>query len=296
MKRYQVCWTILCSLAVLPVVGSVAMGQLLAQGDVTITVTSQAVDEADCPDCPPGTTERTKICYTITIDQAAEYGDPNANDGAKDFHIGTSDGFANNYVCPTAEKFVNGQWVPLGWVFAYDNQIEGGVRKHYISWHDPRPAPDHEIMSRGATFRLCFVYCGGSENLTNSYSWILTTDGTVLPAVPDDDGNRSDVPNSPNVQGEPDDPGWSGKNTAGAGAKVGFALGACILPNGECVDDTWVEECGMAEGDYLGDGSSCAPETIPTVGEWGMIIMALLLLTAGTIVLARRNKEALSAP
>ena len=32
-----------------------------------------------------------------------------------------------------------------------------------------------------------------------------------------------------------------------------------------------------------------SPSNIPTVSEWGLIVMALMLLTAGTLVLARRR-------
>ncbi|MCP4591805.1 MAG: IPTL-CTERM sorting domain-containing protein, partial [bacterium] len=32
-----------------------------------------------------------------------------------------------------------------------------------------------------------------------------------------------------------------------------------------------------------------APASIPTVSEWGLAIMTLLLLTAGTVVLIRRQ-------
>jgi hypothetical protein len=32
------------------------------------------------------------------------------------------------------------------------------------------------------------------------------------------------------------------------------------------------------------------PQSIPTVSEWGLIVMSLLVLTAGTLVLARRRR------
>ncbi|MFH1418380.1 MAG: IPTL-CTERM sorting domain-containing protein [Planctomycetota bacterium] len=38
--------------------------------------------------------------------------------------------------------------------------------------------------------------------------------------------------------------------------------------------------------------SATRPDAVPTVSEWGLIIMTLLLLTAGTIVFARRRRPA----
>ncbi len=34
----------------------------------------------------------------------------------------------------------------------------------------------------------------------------------------------------------------------------------------------------------------CAPAPIPTLSEWGLIIMALFLLAAGTVVIGRRSR------
>ena len=38
-----------------------------------------------------------------------------------------------------------------------------------------------------------------------------------------------------------------------------------------------------------GEPSVCTPAGIPTVSEWGLIVMSLLVLTAGTLVYARRR-------
>jgi len=44
-------------------------------------------------------------------------------------------------------------------------------------------------------------------------------------------------------------------------------------------------------GDSDGDGidDACALSPIPTVSEWGLVAMALLVLTAGTLVFVRRR-------
>jgi hypothetical protein len=44
------------------------------------------------------------------------------------------------------------------------------------------------------------------------------------------------------------------------------------------------------EGDYVeGTINVRSPSNIPTVSEWGLIVMGLLLLTAGAVVIARRR-------
>lgn len=42
-----------------------------------------------------------------------------------------------------------------------------------------------------------------------------------------------------------------------------------------------------SDGDGIGD--ACDLLTIPTVSEWGLIVMALLVLGAGTVICARRR-------
>ncbi|MCP4590971.1 MAG: IPTL-CTERM sorting domain-containing protein [bacterium] len=85
-----------------------------------------------------------------------------------------------------------------------------------------------------------------------------------------------------------------------------WELGACCNENtGVClwVTEEYCEELG-AVWSYGGDGTvclgdanengfddACEPE-IPTVSEWGLIVMTLLLLTAGTIVVGRRRRSA----
>ncbi|MFH1419466.1 MAG: IPTL-CTERM sorting domain-containing protein [Planctomycetota bacterium] len=67
--------------------------------------------------------------------------------------------------------------------------------------------------------------------------------------------------------------------------------GACLLPDLTCPITT--EACCLnAGGVYQGDGTTECPPPIPTVSEWGLIIMTLLLLTAGTVVFGRRYRAA----
>lgn len=65
--------------------------------------------------------------------------------------------------------------------------------------------------------------------------------------------------------------------------------GACC--GKECVQISQLECEGF--GIYRGDGTRCATEEnctgIPTVSQWGLVVLALLVLTAGTIVVSRQR-------
>jgi len=87
-----------------------------------------------------------------------------------------------------------------------------------------------------------------------------------------------------------------------------YEVGACChMDTGWCI--TVTEEYCLELGspwEYQGDGTQCLgdnngdgwddacgePPPIPTVSEWGLIIMTLLLLTAATVVFARRRRAA----
>jgi hypothetical protein len=67
------------------------------------------------------------------------------------------------------------------------------------------------------------------------------------------------------------------------------ACGACCRARG-CVQVTQ-EACGTI-GEYRGDGTICEEQDcapIPTVSEWGLVAMTLLMLAAGSMVLIRRR-------
>ncbi len=69
--------------------------------------------------------------------------------------------------------------------------------------------------------------------------------------------------------------------------------GSCIEVDPECCDEAGGFSAGVGQpclGDKNGDGKDDACHKIPTVSEWGLIIMTLLLLTAGTIVFSRRYR------
>ncbi|MFQ5495617.1 MAG: DUF4215 domain-containing protein [Phycisphaerae bacterium] len=69
--------------------------------------------------------------------------------------------------------------------------------------------------------------------------------------------------------------------------------GACCLPGATCVTHLNEADCLAQGGAYAGDGTSCACRAqapIPAISQWGLVAMTLLVLAAGTVVLARRRR------
>jgi len=81
--------------------------------------------------------------------------------------------------------------------------------------------------------------------------------------------------------------------------------GACCIEGGGCNVET-PEGCNEGGGSYQGNGSRCpggqtesagtacvadpvGDYTIPTVSEWGLAVMVILVLTAATVVIMRRR-------
>lgn len=63
-------------------------------------------------------------------------------------------------------------------------------------------------------------------------------------------------------------------------------------PGGGNVQQGWDNTGGGEIGEYTIALTGSAPlDSIPTVSEWGLIVMTLLLLTAGTIVFGRRRQR-----
>jgi hypothetical protein len=85
---------------------------------------------------------------------------------------------------------------------------------------------------------------------------------------------------------------------------VNTVCGACCLPSGPCADDKTEEGCaaivpggGIFQGvgsvclggaDINGVDGLCDTSNVPTVSEWGLVIMTLLLLTCAKIYFGRR--------
>lgn len=69
-------------------------------------------------------------------------------------------------------------------------------------------------------------------------------------------------------------------------------VGACCDPLGDCTEITQSDCEAVDGGVYQGDDTLCAdtecPRLIPAASEWGLAAMALLGLSAGTLVFRRR--------
>ncbi len=72
----------------------------------------------------------------------------------------------------------------------------------------------------------------------------------------------------------------------------------CCLKSGAgnlCMEDVPQENCALLSGTSGAEGTTCAEvecvAQIPTVSEWGLIVMTLIGLTAGTILFARRRPK-----
>ena len=79
----------------------------------------------------------------------------------------------------------------------------------------------------------------------------------------------------------------------GVGATCG-GMEACCLPDNSCVMADALCCVNELGGTPQGPGTDCDPnpcaqEPIPTVSEWAIIAMTLLMLTAGTVILRRRR-------
>ena len=106
----------------------------------------------------------------------------------------------------------------------------------------------------------------------------------------------------------------AGGTNAGRAYLYASRTGACCAPSG-CIEVTQADCEQLSLGKYQGDATTCEVDTdgdgvpdacdtcpgfddaepcpIPTVSEWGLIAMTLLVLTAGTVVLrARRTATA----
>ncbi|MDO8631071.1 MAG: IPTL-CTERM sorting domain-containing protein, partial [Phycisphaerales bacterium] len=97
---------------------------------------------------------------------------------------------------------------------------------------------------------------------------------------------------------------------ATAGCSHANICGACCMLTGNCVDSVTLSDClGFpGDNDFHGPGSVCAgdadndgtddscglgrPDQIPTVSEWGLVILTLLLLTGAKVCFGARRQAA----
>ena len=106
----------------------------------------------------------------------------------------------------------------------------------------------------------------------NNYLYDPAIPGT-LPPVPPRDGEldadtEDDIPICTTIDG---------------------AQGACCLPDIGCVDGLTSEECLAQSGYYMGDGTTCDMVQCPTLTQWGLIVLVVLIVFSTWVVLRRRK-------
>ncbi len=98
---------------------------------------------------------------------------------------------------------------------------------------------------------------------------------------------------------------YQGDGTDCSACSIPEPSGACCHPtNGGCYLTTDSGGLGCTAGpegyEYQGDGTACQPDptefldgcpsAIPTVSEWGLVVMTLLVLTTGTLLIRRGRR------
>lgn len=80
-------------------------------------------------------------------------------------------------------------------------------------------------------------------------------------------------------------PTWDNEHGDWVIGKTKEGAGFCTLPDGRCLENISQGVCEEKGGTHA---VKCIP--VPAVSEWGLIVLTLLVLTAGTIVIARRRQ------
>jgi hypothetical protein len=99
------------------------------------------------------------------------------------------------------------------------------------------------------------------------------------------------------------DPCTQGVCQNGSGCTYTTTCGACCIFGGGCVDGVTESDCQLLGPSlFMGIGSTCTgsrgeigdtcPDLIPTVSEWGLVILALLLLAGAKVSFGRRRVRA----
>lgn len=108
----------------------------------------------------------------------------------------------------------------------------------------------------------------------------------------DDDADGTVNDGCPQVEAAPEAGPQCDNNTDDdADGSVNDGCLAIAAPE-NCPVDTTEEECIKLDGRYQGNGTTSCPtncSVIPTVSEWGLLVMAILVLSAATVVILRRR-------
>jgi hypothetical protein len=90
------------------------------------------------------------------------------------------------------------------------------------------------------------------------------------------DSNGTDIPNIQLLYGPP-----------GHSAEC-RAVGACLSAQGKCLGVMTQEECNSLGGVWQGEGTWCMKQ-IPTLSQWGLVILVVLIVFSTWVVLRRRK-------
>ncbi len=186
----------------------------------------------------------------------------------------SSDGDENNSSGPcfgppavagtTCADFTEGSWQKL-----VCDHVQGKATMIVRLWGDFNTPPPATLVSETDT-ETGLLRGGGVSDATFFQALVTATGGTFQLV--------SDVAAAP------------------LGQSAFGVTGACCLPYGTCQDSITEAECAVLGGTHQGAASTCAGlatpcvPLVPAVSEWAVVAMALLVLTAGTVMLRRRTE------
>ncbi|MCP4589957.1 MAG: IPTL-CTERM sorting domain-containing protein [bacterium] len=87
----------------------------------------------------------------------------------------------------------------------------------------------------------------------------------------------------------------SGSPTSVGGTTFEVTFDAAFLSANAMPGNVYPYYCSVHFGSGMDGTITVTPNPVPTVSEWGMIVMGLLLVTAGTILVRRRRMSAVPA-
>ncbi len=229
------------------------------------------------------------VNYRVLIGLWSSSTTPPACDMQIEFHC------ANPVPFPFFEDFESGGqgWLGTGWPYVLWHIAEDGeclAQTRMAAYNNGPAACDYItgttpegrfksppfIMTDDPPFTLSFRYIRQMDpSVDTACVWIvgLGTQGTdAIGCVWDNSGQLLDV-----VMDIPNSPFWAGQQ-----ARIEFSFMADQIDN---------DNPGFFVDEVLVEGTPPVPP-IPTVSEWGIVVMVLLLVTGGTVVFGRRRVRA----
>jgi len=192
-----------------------------------------------------------------------------SSDGGENFSVGQCAGphSPNGTTCDVTDPFDEGSWQGLACGKIVGNAIAqvrfwgtfGGTAVESSSLIDPETGEQRaDSVSDEAFFAALASATGGS---------ILLLDDDATPVT------------GPSIYG---------------------VVGACCLPNGTCRNAITEAECSVLGGAHQGDSSTCVDAgcgpVVPAASLWSAVVMAFLVLVAGTIRVRSGEQRTVATP